>query len=356
MDLTVEIAHPATRHEVVDVLRAATSDRTTVLTVGGRRHIDKGDPTAVDSELWTTQLDRVIAYDPAEMIAVVEAGMRVGDLRRILSEGRQEWPVDVPDEATVGGVIAAGINPWRVLRVGPMRDTVVRMHVVTGDGRLVKSGAATVKNVSGFDVHRLLTGSLGTLGVIVEVALKVRPLPKAASTLVARDGDGLELARQFLTALPLAAAIVAAPRSVVLRLEGWAEEVEEQVDIARTVAKEAEATLIPDAGPFPGAVFGAAPIVAEVAVTPSRLRDVLDGSSDWLALAGVGTAWVPLDDQNELGELRSRAGRVHGMAPVIRGPGGLGSVEPAAPEVHRRLKDTFDPGGVLAPGRAWGGI
>jgi glycolate oxidase FAD binding subunit len=352
----VETLHPPTRHDVVDVLRAATADRSTLLTVGGRRHIDKGNPTPVDAELWTTQLDRIVAYDPEEMICVVEAGMRVGDLRRTLLEGRQEWAVDAPDDATVGGVIAAGVNPWRVLRVGPMRDTVVRMRVVTGDGRLVKSGAATVKNVTGYDVHRLLTGSLGTLGVIVEVALKVRPLPKAATTLVAHGGDGLDLARRFLRALPLAAAIVAAPRSVKVRLEGWAEEVREQSDVAGTVAREARVDLAPDDGPFPGTVFGDAPIVAEPAVVPSLLHDVLGGSWDWLALAGVGTAWVPLVDANELAELRARTARAGGVAPVIRGPGGLGVAELPAPDVHRRLKTMFDPGGVLAPGRAWGGI
>ncbi|MGZ4110125.1 MAG: FAD-binding oxidoreductase, partial [Actinomycetota bacterium] len=162
----MDLIHPHSIHDVEETLRAATADRTRVLLVGGRRHIDKGNPSEVDAELWTTLLDDVVAYDPAEMLAVVEAGMRINDLAALLGEAGQEWPVDAPPDATVGGVIAAGIDPLRRLRVGLMRDTVVEMTVVTGDGRRVTSGARTVKNVTGFDVHRLLTGSLGTLGCI----------------------------------------------------------------------------------------------------------------------------------------------------------------------------------------------
>jgi len=168
----MDLIHPHTQAEVADALRAASADRTRLLIVGGRRHIDKGNPVEVDAELWTTGLDRAVAYDPAEMLCVVEAGVRMHDLTELLAEGGQEWPVDAPSDATVGGVIAADVALPRQLRVGTLRDTVVEMEVVTGDGHRVRSGARTVKNVTGFDLHRLLTGSLGTLGVITQVALR----------------------------------------------------------------------------------------------------------------------------------------------------------------------------------------
>ena len=224
----MDLIHPHSKRDIVDALRTASGAETRVLTVGGRQHIDKGNPSEVDAELWTTLLDGRVAYDPAEMLCVVEAGMRIHDLRTILAEGGQEWPVDAPDDATVGGVVATGGPTVRQLRVGTMRDTVVEMEVVTGDGRLIKSGARTVKNVTGYDVHRLLTGSLGTLGVIVQVALKVRPLPKATRTLVSDEG-GVELGRRVLDGVPLPAAVVAEPDRVVVRLEGWPEEVDEQI-------------------------------------------------------------------------------------------------------------------------------
>ena len=184
----MDLIHPHRSHAVSEALRDASAAGTRVLIVGGRRHIDKGDPSEIDAELWTTLLDDRVAYEPAEMLCVVGAGMRMRDLGAMLAEGGQEWPVDAPGEATVGGLIATGGPTVRQLRVGTMRDTVVEMEVVTGDGRLVRSGARTVKNVTGYDVHRLMTGSLGTLGVIVQVALKIRPLPAATRTLVSRDG------------------------------------------------------------------------------------------------------------------------------------------------------------------------
>jgi glycolate oxidase FAD binding subunit len=148
-----------------------------MLLVGARRQMDRGNASDVDAELWTTLLDDIVAYDPAEMLVVAEAGVRLSALRKRLAEGGQEWPVDAPDDATVGGIVAEGSDPLRRLHVGLLRDTIVEMECVTGDGRRIKSGARTVKNVTGFDVHRLVTGSLGTLACITQVALKVRPLP-----------------------------------------------------------------------------------------------------------------------------------------------------------------------------------
>ena len=347
----MDLIHPHDAHAVQEALREASAAGTRVLPVGGRQHIDKGNPCEVNAELWTTLLDGIEAYEPAEMLVVVRGGMRTGDLQRELASHGQEWPVDAPPDATVGGVIAAGVASPRQLRVGAMRDTVVEMEVVTGDGRLIKSGARTVKNVTGYDVHRLLTGSLGTLGVIVQVALKLRPLPKVRRTLVTHDG-GLRLGRRLLDGVPLPAAVMAEPDRVVVRLEGWPEEVEEQTAAARTIA----AIDVTDDAPFPEPMFADAPIVAEAAVAPSRLADALVGTTDHRALLGVGFAWVPLQTEDELSAFRKRVADLDGIAPVIRGPGGLGDRPIAAPDVHRRVKEALDPAGILAPGRFWGGI
>jgi glycolate oxidase FAD binding subunit len=341
----VDLIHPHTKRETAEALRDASAEGTRVLVVGGRRHADRGESTQVDAELWTTLLDDRIAYDPAEMLCVVEAGMRMRDLRSLLADGGQEWPVDAPGDATVGGVIATGGPTVRQLRVGTMRDTVVEMEVVTGDGRLVRSGARTVKNVTGYDVHRLMTGSLGTLGVIVQVALKIRPLPKVTRTLTTRDG-GIELGRRLLEAVPLPAAVLAEPDRIVVRLEGWPEEVEEQTAAARGVAEVDEVE-----GPFPEPLFPDAPIVAEAAVAPSRLATLVEELPAYRALLGVGFAWVPLADDAGLRAFRSRVAELEGIAPVIRGPGGLGDGALPAADVQRRVKDAMDPAGILAPGR-----
>lgn len=350
----MELIHPHAAADVLETVRDANASALRLLVVGGRHHADKGNACEVDGELWTTQLDRLVAYEPAEMIVVVEAGMRVGELGRILAEGEQEWPSDAPAESTVGGVIAADVQSPRRLRVGRVADSVLQAQVVTGDGRLVTSGARTVKNATGYDLHRVLAGSLGTLGVLVQVALRVRPLPQARRTLHAPGPIGTGEA--LLGAVPGPAGIVATPGEVEVRLEGWLEEVEEQTAAARSVVPELDEV---DEDAFPShRPWDEAPVVAEASVRPSALGAMaLAAGERWGALLGVGLLWAGLEGADgQLEALRARASDLGGIAPVIRGAGGLGDTPVPARAVQERLKAAFDPNGVLAPGRFWGGI
>ena len=347
----MDLIHPRTRADVATALRDASAAGRRVLVVGGRRHLDKGNPVEVAAELWTTQLDQVVAYEPEEMLVVVQAGMRCGALATLLVEHDQEWPADAPDDATVGGVIASAASSPRRLRVGALRDTVVEMELVTGDGREVRSGARTVKNVTGYDLHRLMTGSLGTLGVITQVALKVRPRPERAVTVVIA-GAGIERAQAIVAEMPLVAGVLATPTAVEVRLEGWADEIEELraalAGPASSAGDEAERYPLepwwswPDDG-----------TILEVAVAPSRLKQVVSGATAFAALAGVGLAWVTAPTSEDLATLRRRVGAAGGIAPAVRGPGGLGDAPVAGVDVHRRLRSSFDPAGILAPGRGW---
>ncbi len=346
----MDLIHPRTPADVAQALRDSNAAARRVLVVGGRRHLDKGNPAPVDAELWTTQLDQVIAYEPAEMLAVVQAGMRVGALTELLAANGQEWPADAPDDATIGGVLASGSSSFRRSKVGALRDTVTEMVLVTGDGRTVKSGARTVKNVTGYDVHRLLTGSLGTLGVITHVALKVRPIPERRLTLVVPGG--LDLATELAAEVPLASGVLAAPDGIEVLLEGWSGEVDELADAVVAVAPDAK---VLDGEAFPRAPWWTWPddgTIVEVAVPPSKLAEAVDGSQRFAALTGVGLAWVATDAE-ELDELRARVAAAGGIAPAVRGPGGLGDARVPGPDVHRRLAASFDPAGILAPGRGW---
>lgn len=350
----MELIHPHTTADVLEAIRDANASALRLLVVGARHHADKGNPCAVDGELWTTQLDRLVEYEPEEMIVVVEAGMRVGELARILAEGGQEWPSDAPADSTVGGVIAADVQSARRLRVGRVADSVLQAQVVTGDGRLVTSGARTVKSATGYDLHRVLAGSLGTLGVLVQVALKVRPLPEARRTLHAPGP--ITAGEALLRAVPGPVGIVATPGEVEVRLEGWREEVQEQTAAARAVVPELDEA---DDGPFPShRPWDGAPVVAEVSVRPSALGALAaEAGERWGALLGVGILWAGLEAADgPLDALRDRASELGGIAPAIHGPGGLGDAPVSAHAVQERLKAAFDPGGVLSPGRFWGGI
>ncbi len=285
------------------------------------------------------------------MLVVVGSGMRVGALNDLLAGGGQEWMSDLPADATVGGVIASAASGPRRLKLGAVRDSVVEAELVTGDGRFVRSGARTVKNVTGYDLHRLVCGSLGTLAIIVQVAIKVRPLPQARRTL--RFDGGLELARSLLGAVPGAAGGPrdgpvggAAPRGVG---RGGGRTVGERRRGRRAHRRDRRRPV-----PLRRAVGGDAPWSPRSRSRRHDSETCVIGEA-WGALAGVGIAWVGLPRADgALGDLRERVRAAGGIAPVIRGPGGLGDDTMPAPEVHRRLKASFDPNGVLAPGRFWG--
>jgi glycolate oxidase FAD binding subunit len=200
-------------------------------------------------------------------------------------------------------------------------------------------------------VHRLATGSLGTLGVITQVALKVRPLPERRVTIEARGS--VPLATEIARRVPLAAGVLATAETVEVRLEGWHAEVDE---LAGAVAEVAPTAETGDDLPFPGRPWWEWPddgTVVEASVAPSRLAPAVEGSATFAALAGVGLAWIAAPDPGELAEVRTRVAAAGGIAPAVRGPGGLGGPSPPGLEVHRRLRAAFDPAGILAPGRGW---
>jgi glycolate oxidase FAD binding subunit len=344
----MEGLHPDTKTDVAEMLSILSSAGTPTLIVGGRQDMGRTTPRDVGAELWTTQLDRVIAYDPAEMLAVAEAGMRIRDLQSLLADGDQEWPVDAHPDATVGGVIAAGLSGIRRLRTGLMRDSVVELELVTGDGRLIRSGARTVKNVTGFDVHRLATASFGSFGAIVQVAIKVRPRPKVRRTLVIRDG-GVPLAERLLDAVPLPAAVIAEPDRIEVLLEGWPEEVDEQTEAASTVTsafdshEDRPTTRVDELWPE-------APILVEAAVAPSRIAAVTGGATRWRALMGVGLVWIPLADHDAARDLRTLVTAESGTLASIRGglpPAGASAVTANA-GISARLLSAFDPARILS--------
>src|SRR5262249_42882072 len=149
-----------------------------VAPVGGRTHWEVGGPPpSSDDVTFVHAPTGVVSYDPADLTVTVGAGTTIDDLSSVLATAGQECVLDPRHPtATVGGVLATGLSGHRRLRHGPLRDRVLEVRFVTADGRLVKGGGPTVKNVSGFDLPRLLVGSLGTIGVLVQATLRCQPV------------------------------------------------------------------------------------------------------------------------------------------------------------------------------------
>ncbi len=154
---------------------------------GGTRQRLGGPPARYDVALDLAGLSRVIEYTPADLVISVEAGMILGQIQDVLAAHGQwlPWDPPLPGRATVGGLLASGAGGPLRLGYGSPRDWTLGMRVALGDGRLVRSGSRVVKNVAGYDAHKLHIGALGTLGVIAEATFKVAPLPSHRQTLLA---------------------------------------------------------------------------------------------------------------------------------------------------------------------------
>ncbi len=193
------IARPGNPEQVCEILKLAHSER---LTVAGAGNLTKqrlgGIARKIDLLLSLDRLNRITDYQPADLTVTAEAGVRMPDLAATLHRENQMLPLDPPfaAEATVGGVIATNGSGPRRLAYGSARDMVLGMHFVTADGTLAKSGGKVVKNVAGYDVAKLLIGSLGSLGIVTDVTFKTFPIPPASTTLL----FGFESAGQALLA------------------------------------------------------------------------------------------------------------------------------------------------------------
>jgi glycolate oxidase FAD binding subunit len=181
-------AAPASVEELAEIVRCAAAERLALVACGGRTKLSMGmPPERFDIALSTARLNRVLAYDPGDLTLGVEAGIGVAALNAQLAEKGQMLPLLVTfyERATIGGVVAANSSsPLRHAFGGP-RDYLLGMEFVTGEGVRTKSGGRVVKSVAGYDIHKLMIGSLGTLAVITRVNFKTFPLPPAQRTFVA---------------------------------------------------------------------------------------------------------------------------------------------------------------------------
>jgi glycolate oxidase FAD binding subunit len=180
------VVEPATQEQVVDHLRTCYESAKATYPIGGGTSLDYGQPGRVPGiGLQMTGLNRIVDYPARDMTITVEAGITMASLSAELARQGQRLPIDATDaeRATLGGMIATNFSGPRRYGYGTLRDYVIGIGAIDGRGTPFKAGGRVVKNVAGYDLCKLLTGSLGTLAVITQVTLKVRPMPEATAFL-----------------------------------------------------------------------------------------------------------------------------------------------------------------------------
>ena len=370
------------------VAESAASSRT--LRIRGAATKDYlGELLPTEAVLDTTALAGVVAHVPGDLTVTVAAGTRFAELRSALARAGQFLPLDPPhaDAATIGGIIAANSTGFWRARYGGVRDLLIGTTAVLGDGTIARSGGRVVKNVAGYDLNKLFVGSLGTLGVLVECTFKVLPRPPVSAGAhgkFARSADAFAAANAIArtSARPAALAISGGPDGVwelLLQADGDAAPVERTLDLlsqsARTHGTSAQrhqgvsallATLNDVSARGDGAVVRAAlPLAALPAFATTAAR--LEGFTQLVADAASGIVRVVLRGNDTVvlsgADALFAAARVcGGSARVERRPESLrarlrswGDAEPAGRFLMRRLKEAFDPRGILEPGRSAAG-
>ena len=374
------------------MLRCADEERLGVVPRGGGTKLNWGNPPArADVVLSTERLDSVLAHAWADMTATVEAGCTLERLQAVLAEHGQRLAVDVlrPAHATIGGILATNDSGALRLRYGGLRDLVIGATIVLADGTVASSGGRVVKNVAGYDLQKLTTGALGTLGVVTRATFRVHPLALASRTVTlgaatVEELQGLMLAIQDSQAAPTALqarAATDAPLEMDVLLEGTDAGLEWQEATIREIATRSRAVLA-DANVWAAreALFAEGPqstagsAVAKLSILPADLAATLRGvaqaadarNAAWRTVVqATGVGWLRLDGYPDdlaaiLLDLRGQIESAAGSLVIVRQPPGhkveaWGDPGDALP-LMQALKRQLDPRGTLNPGRFVGGI
>jgi glycolate dehydrogenase FAD-binding subunit len=394
------LVRPASVEHVSRVLALASTERLAVVPRGSGSNLDLGAPPArLDIVLDLCGLRRVLDYNPDDLTASAEAGVTLGELSGRLSARRQWLPLDPPGGSarTLGGVVAANASGPLRCRYGTMRDLLLGVRFVQADGVVTWGGARVVKSVTGYDVPKLMIGALGTLGVIVELTLRLHPEPETERSSVAAFPD-VERAHAFVTAVldstvqpsrleilnRRMADLVPTPGGgafVAISIGGVDAAVGEQERVLHSTAAACGGAIKPLAADWwdrYGACLAASAVTLRVATLTADLAQAMDvierafagvtaPAVGGCAAVGALTVCAAASDSSALrravNTIRDHVAPLGGHAVVARAPRELvagldpwGPVDRGALGLMRGLKDEFDAARVLNPGRYVGGL
>ena len=402
-----DVLKPRDALEVEEAVRwALDHDKTLDLAgQGSKRSI--GRPSQTDLTLDLSSLAGIVLYEPEELILSAKAGTSLAEIEAQLDAHNQQLAFEPMDygpvlgveagQGTLGGAIAVNLSGPRRIKAGAARDHFLGVKAVTGRGEAIKSGGRVVKNVTGYDLCKLFAGSWGTLAAMTEVTVKVLPKGETEATVILSGLDDARAAQAMAAAMGSANDVSAAAHlpdhvvswfsglpeadaATVLRLEGFAPSVAHRKDTLAALLRpfgavsviDAEASRalwrdVRDVKPFASDAARERPLW-RISTAPGRGHEIADLITpaaqmfyDW---AG-GLVWVamPIPDEPDAASIRTAVAQVGGHATLIRAPAAVRAAldvfEPEAPGVaalSKRVKESFDPKGVLNPGRIWAGV
>ena len=394
---------PASEAEAAGIIRDACQARRPLAIEGGGTRTGIGRPVQASATLTSRALTGIVEYNPAEMVITLAAGTPLDEVEQALAQSGQRFAFEPADyralmgsagEPTAGALAAANISGPRRFVAGAARDGLLGVRFVNGEGEVIRNGGKVMKNVTGLDLVKLMAGSWGTLGFLTQVTFKVQPVPETEMTLALRgllDEDAVNaLAHAMATSaevsgaahLPelvaqrvLDGALGSAP-ATLRRLEGFANSVRIRADklkallgrmgeIEEIEAEQSRALWkdVRDVTPFAGGGedkpvwrISMKPSQAHHAVMALRMEAGASAFYDWQG----GLAWVQmegLDPQDDT--VRAAVARFGGgHATLMRASAAVRAtipvfqpLSPAVAALSGRIKDTFDPAGILNPGR-----
>ena len=386
------VASPASTEEASALLRAAAAHDLAVVPRGAGTGLGWGLPgLRCDLVVDMQAMDQVLEHAAGDLVVRVQAGVTIGQLASVLARAGQQLALDVPAEATVGGMVGTGTAGPRRFRYGAPRDLLIGITAVRADGVVAHSGGKVVKNVAGYDIGKLLAGSQGTLALITEATFRLHPVPPAAAWVTAEFGP--EDRAAAAAAVAAAAGSVLVPSAVELDwpgsrlrvgvlLEGTAAGVADRVrQMSSLLASVGASPAVADApvrwwDQVPAS--GAPAVVVRVTFWVSALAEVLDaiaasGSDAGVqpavgGPAGAGMLYACLDPGTGpaaaarfVATLRERVAGPRGGVAVLAAPAEVLAAAQAYRDVPgaalmRAVKDQFDPGNRMFPGRMAGVI
>jgi len=402
-----DILKPRDAKQVEDAVQWALDHEKTLEVVGQGSKRAIGRPSQTDLTLDLSGLTGVTLYEPAELVLSARAGTPLSEIEALLEQNGQELafePIDYgpllggqAGQGTIGGAVAANLSGPRRIKAGAARDHFLGFSAVTGRGDTVKSGGRVVKNVTGYDLSKLMAGSWGTLAAMTDVTIKVLPKAETEATVLVEGLDDAKAGAAMAAAmgspydvsgaahLPdhVASWFDGLPKpaaATVLRLEGFAASVKPRKEALAALMKPFGPVVLLEENesralwrsiravrPFAGAAAQARPLW-RISVAPAqghRLASLITPAAQMFYDWGGGLVWVamPFENEPDAGSIRRAVAEIGGHATLVRAPASVrATVEVFQPEVPavaaltRRVKESFDPKRVLNPGRLWAGV